>query len=343
MTSRMSVLPHLTKGGQLERQAMKEWLNAVLDGQIEMTEISAVLTLLSFRGETGDELAGALDSLREHLTPFHLPEPLGMEVFDTCGTGGDASGSFNISTTTAIVLAGAGIPVVKHGNRAISSRSGSADVLEALGVRIDISPESAREILTNLGVTFLWAPLYHPALKMLAPLRKSLAIRTLFNLVAPLANPALVRRQMVGVPSLPMVQKISSVLSLMGHESFCVVHGDGLDEATLAGPTTIVRLEGGQLYEKTLNPKDFNLPFVSLREIRGGTALENAEILRKVLKGTPGPFLDVTLANAALGFWTCGRVSSPAEGANLAREVIFSRKPLEILDSWIDLSKTIRS
>ena len=343
MTSRMSVLPHLTKGGQLERQAMKEWLNAVLDGQIEMTEISAVLTLLSFRGETGDELAGALDSLREHLTPFHLPEPLGMEVFDTCGTGGDASGSFNISTTTAIVLAGAGIPVVKHGNRAISSRSGSADVLEALGVRIDISPESAREILTNLGVTFLWAPLYHPALKMLAPLRKSLAIRTLFNLVAPLANPALVRRQMVGVPSLPMVQKISSVLSLMGHESFCVVHGDGLDEATLAGPTTIVRLEGGQLYEKTLNPKDFNLPFVSLREIRGGTALENAEILRKVLKGTPGPFLDVTLANAALGFWTCGRVSSPAEGANLARDVIFSRKPLEILDSWIDLSKTIRS
>ncbi len=343
MTSRMSVLPHLTKGGQLERQAMKEWLNAVLDGQIEMTEISAVLTLLSFRGETGDELAGALDSLREHLTPFHLPEPLGMEVFDTCGTGGDASGSFNISTTTAIVLAGAGIPVVKHGNRAISSRSGSADVLEALGVRIDISPESAREILMNLGVTFLWAPLYHPALKMLAPLRKSLAIRTLFNLVAPLANPALVRRQMVGVPSLPMVQKISSVLSLMGHESFCVVHGDGLDEATLAGPTTIVRLEGGQLYEKTLNPKDFNLPFVSLREIRGGTALENAEILRKVLKGTPGPFLDVTLANAALGFWTCGRVSSPAEGANLARDVIFSRKPLEILDSWIDLSKTIRS
>ncbi|MHB1927145.1 MAG: anthranilate phosphoribosyltransferase [Leptospirillum sp.] len=339
----MSVLPHLTKGGQMERQAMKEWLNAVLDGQIEMTEISAVLTLLSFRGETGDELAGALDSLREHLTPFILPEPLGMEVFDTCGTGGDASGSFNISTTTAIVLAGAGIPVVKHGNRAISSRSGSADVLEALGVRIDISPESAREILMNLGVTFLWAPLYHPALKMLAPLRKSLAIRTLFNLVAPLANPALVRRQMVGVPSLPMVQKISSVLSLMGHESFCVMHGDGLDEATLAGPTTIVRLEGGQLYEKTLNHKDFNLPFVSLREIRGGTALENAEILRKVLKGTPGPFLDVTIANAALGFWTCGRVSSPAEGANLAREVIFSRKPLEILDSWIDLSKTIRS
>lgn len=343
MTSRMSVLPHLAKGGQMERQAMKEWLNAVLDGQIEMTEISAVLTLLSFRGETVDELAGALDSLREHITPFLLPEPLGREVFDTCGTGGDASGSFNISTTTAIVLAGAGIPVVKHGNRAISSRSGSADVLEALGVRIDISPESAMEILLNLGVTFLWAPLYHPALKMLAPLRKSLAIRTLFNLVAPLANPSLVRRQMVGVPSLPMVRKISSVLSLAGHESFCVMHGDGLDEATLAGPTTIVRLEGGQLYEKTLNPKDFNLPFVSLREIRGGTALENAEILRKVLKGTPGPFLDVTLANAALGFWTVGRVSSPADGTNLAREVISSRKPLEILDSWIDLSKTIRS
>ncbi len=340
MTRGFSVLPFLAKGGQMDRQVMKAWLDAALDGKVESTEVAAVLALLSFRGETGEEMAGALDSLREHLVPFPVPAGMEDDLFDTCGTGGDGSGSFNISTTVAFLLAGAGIPVVKHGNRAISSQSGSADVLEALGIRIDLDPEKSSALLSRQGITFLWAPLYHPALKVLAPLRKSLGIRTIFNLVAPLANPARVRRQIVGVASLSLVPKISSVLAMMGQESFCVVHGDGLDEATLGGPTTVVRYHLGKWEEKTLHPSDFGLPFSPLEKIRGGSAADNAEILRKVLNGKASPFLDVTLANAALGLWTWGKASSPREGVELAREVLCSRKPLEILDSWIDLSRT---
>lgn len=335
------VLPLLVKGGQLERPVMKEWMDAALEGQLKDSEIAAVLTVLSFRGETEEEMAGTLDSLQEHLLPFPVPEGMAEDLFDTCGTGGDGSGSFNISTTVSFLLAGAGIPVVKHGNRAISSRSGSADVLEALGIRIDLDPIKASEVLSRQGITFLWAPLYHPALKILAPLRKSLGIRTIFNLVAPLANPARIRRQIVGVASLPMVSKTSSVLAMMGRKSFCVVHGDGLDEATLGGPTSVVRYHEGKREEKTLHPSDFGLPFVPLEKVRGGSAEDNAEILKKVLNGTDGPFLDLTLANAALGLWTWGKVASPREGVELARDVLHSRKPLEILDSWVELSQTI--
>ena len=335
-----SVLPLLVKGGQMKRSVIKEWMDSALENRLEDSEIGAVLTILSFRGESEEEMAGTLDSLKEHLIPFPVREGMEEDLFDTCGTGGDGSGSFNISTTVSFLLAGAGIPVVKHGNRAVSSRSGSADVLEALGIRIDLDPIKASEVLSRQGLTFLWAPLYHPALKILAPLRKSLGIRTIFNLVAPLANPARIRRQIVGVSSLSMVSKIASVLGMMGQKSFCVLHGDGLDEATLGGPTSLVRYYEGKCEEMTLHPSDFGLPFVPLEKIRGGSATDNAEILRKVLNGTEGPFLDVTLANAALGLWTWGKVASPRDGVALAREVLYSRKPLEILDSWVEMSKT---
>ncbi|AFS54145.1 Anthranilate phosphoribosyltransferase [Leptospirillum ferriphilum] len=338
-----SMLPLLVKGGQMKRAVVKEWMDAALEGRLEDTEIAAVLSVLSFRGESEEELAGTLDSLKEHLVPFPVPEGMAGDLFDTCGTGGDGSGSFNISTTVSFLLAGAGIPVVKHGNRAISSRSGSADVLEALGIRIDVDPNTASTLLCRQGLTFLWAPLYHPALKVLAPLRKRLGIRTIFNLVAPLANPARIRRQIVGVSSLSMLPKVASVLGLMGKTSFCVLHGDGLDEATLGGPTSLVRYQEGKCEEMILHPSDFGLPFVPLEKIRGGSAADNAEILRKVLNGTEGPFLDVTLANAALGLWTWGKVSSPRDGVEMAREVLYSRKPLEILDSWVEASKTTPS
>lgn len=336
-------LPILLGGGSLDRASMKQWLGNVLCGGVPEYEVAAVLTALSMKGESEGELSGALDSLREHLLPFSLPEKIRGDALDTCGTGGDGSGSFNISTTASFVLAGGGVPVVKHGNRAVSSRSGSADVLEALGIRIDVSPERSRECLEKLGITFLWAPLYHPALKLLAPLRRGMGIRTLFNLVAPLASPAFVRRQILGVSSPQFVSRLAGVLAGAGHESFCVIHGAGLDEATLSGITRIIRSVRGDRTERDLRPGDFGLPEVSLGEIAGGTARENADILRNVLTGTPGPFLDVTLANAALGFWVAERVSGPREGAAMALEVIHSKKPLEILDEWVELSRTIHS
>ncbi|MHB1604954.1 MAG: anthranilate phosphoribosyltransferase [Leptospirales bacterium] len=336
-------LPVLLAGGTLDRLSMKQWLGSVLCGEVSDCEVAAVLTALSMRGESEEELAGALDSLRDHMTPFPLPERFQKPAFDTCGTGGDGSDSFNISTTVAFVLAAGGVPVVKHGNRAVSSRSGSADVLESLGIRIDLSPERSLEILEKLGIAFLWAPLYHPALKLLAPLRRGLGIRTLFNLVAPLASPGLVRKQILGVSSLHLVSKLAGVLDRVGHEAFCVIHGDGLDEATLSGRTRVIRCVRGDRIERDLLPNDFGLPEVPLGRIKGGSAQENADILRSVLKGTPGPFLDVTLANAALGFWVAELARTPREGVSMAREVIHSEKSLEILDQWVELSQTIPS
>ncbi|MHB1285818.1 MAG: anthranilate phosphoribosyltransferase [Leptospirales bacterium] len=336
-------LPVLLGGGSLDRVSMKQWLDGVLCGRVPEYEVSAVLTALAMKGESEGELSGTLDSLREHLLPFPLPERLKGTAIDTCGTGGDHSGSFNISTTVSFVLAGGGIPVIKHGNRAISSRSGSADVLEALGIRIDIAPDQSRQLLETLGIVFLWAPLYHPALKLLAPLRKGLGIRTLFNLVAPLASPAFVRKQILGVSSPHLVPRLTGVLERAGHESFCVIHGDGLDEATLSGATRIIRSVRGTRLERELWPGDFGLSEVPVKNVLGGTAKENAEILRNVLSGTPGPFLDVTLANAALGFWVAEKVAGPREGVAMAREVIYSKKPLEILEEWVELSRTIPS
>lgn len=336
-------LPVLLGGGSLDRLSMNQWLGGVLGGGVPEYEVAAVLTALSMRGESEEELSGALDSLREHMTPFHLPERFQNTALDTCGTGGDGSGSFNISTTVAFVLAAGGVPVVKHGNRAVSSRSGSADVLEALGIRIDLSPKRSLDFLERLGIAFLWAPLYHPALKLLAPLRRGLGIRTLFNLVAPLASPALVRKQILGVPSPHLVPKLSGVLDKVGHEAFCVIHGDGLDEATLSGVTRVIRCVRGDWMDRELLPGDFGLPEASLGQIMGGSAHRNAEILRSVLNGTPGPFLDVTLANAALGFWVAEKVETPREGVAMASEVIHAGKSLEILDEWVELSRTIPS
>lgn len=336
-------LPKILGGKSLSREETCLWLNDVLEGKVPDCETGAVLSALAMKGESSDELSGILDSLREHLVGFPLPPEYLPAAIDTCGTGGDGSGSFNVSTTVAFILAGGSIPVVKHGNRAISSRAGSADVLEALGIRIDVSPERSLSHLERLGITFLWAPLYHPALKVLAPIRKALGVRTVVNLVAPLANPALLKRQILGVSSPELVPILADVLEKEGAGAYCVVHGDGLDEATLSGPSRVCRMKGGVRTEEIFYPEDFGLPSSPKNSVAGGDASRNAAIVRTVLSGEPGPFLDYALANAALGLWVSERVSDLREGVAFARETIRSKKPMEILDEWIRRSQEIPS
>ncbi len=333
-----TVLQRVISGERLSRLEMDRWLTSVVSGQEPEVVVSAVLATMSYRGESVSELSGALDALKRVMIPF--PSGSFGPLFDTCGTGGDGKGSFNISTTVAIVLAAGGIPVVKHGGRAVSSRSGSADVLEALGIQVDLPVERSLEIFSELGIVFLWAPLYHPALKGLAPLRRSLQIRTLFNMIAPLANPAGVSRQMLGVSSEALVVPMAELLLSHGSKEFIVMCGQGLDEATLAGRTIFAIGRGGEIQEGALMPGDFGLPLTPVSAISGGDCFENASIVRRVLAGEEGPYLDYVLANAALGFQITGHADSPLDGVRIAREVVMSGRGEELLNRWRDLCQT---
>ncbi len=333
-----TVLQRVISGERLSRLEMDRWLTSVVSGQEPEVVVSAVLATMSYRGESVSELSGALDALKRVMIPF--PSGSFGPLFDTCGTGGDGKGSFNISTTVAIVLAAGGIPVVKHGGRAVSSRSGSADVLEALGIQVDLPVERSLEIFSELGIVFLWAPLYHPALKGLAPLRRSLQIRTLFNMIAPLANPAGVSRQMLGVSSEALVVPMAELLLSHGSKEFIVMCGQGLDEATLEGRTIFAIGRGGEIQEGALMPGDFGLPLTPVSSISGGDCFENASIVRRVLAGEEGPYLDYVLANAALGFQITGHADSPLDGVRIAREVVMSGRGEELLNRWRDLCQT---
>lgn len=330
-----TVLQRVVTGERLSRLEMDQWISSVIAGGESELVVSAVLATLAYRGESVSELSGALDALKRVMIPF--PSGNVGPLFDTCGTGGDGMGTFNISTTVALVLAAGGIPVVKHGGRAVSSRSGSADVLEALGIRVDLPVERSLEIFSELGVVFLWAPLYHPALKGLAPLRRSLQIRTLLNMIAPLANPAGVSRQMLGVSSDAMVSPMAQLLASQGSREFFVVCGQGLDEVTLEGRTTFAIGRGGEIHEGYLTARDFGLPLTPVSAISGGDPFENASIIRRVLSGEEGPYMDYVLANAALGFQLAGHASGPLEGVQMARDVVMSRRAEELLERWGEL------
>jgi len=333
-----TILQRVSAGEQLSRSEMDQWISTVMAGGESEPVVAAVLSILAYRGESVSELSGALDALKRVMIPF--PSRNAGPLFDTCGTGGDGKGTFNVSTTVAIVLAAGGIPVVKHGGRAVSSRSGSADVLEALGIRVDLPVERSIEIFSELGVVFLWAPLYHPALKGLAPLRRSLQIRTLLNLIAPLANPAGVTRQMLGVSSSEMVSPMAQLLASHGSQEFFVVCGQGLDEVTLEGRTTFAIGRGGEIHEGTFTARDFGLPLTPVSAISGGDPFENASIIRRVLSGEEGPYLDYVLANAALGFQITGHANDPIEGVQMARDVVMSRRAEDLLERWRELCQT---
>jgi anthranilate phosphoribosyltransferase len=292
-----------------------------MSGEATPSQMGGLLMALRVRGETVDEITGAVTAMRAKMLRVEAP----ADAIDVVGTGGDASGSYNISTCAAFIVAGAGVPVAKHGNRALSSRAGAADVLAALGVNIDLPPNEVGRCITEAGIGFMFAPAHHPAMKNVGPTRVELGTRTIFNLLGPLSNPAGVRRQMVGVFSRQWIEPIAQVLKNLGSASVWVVHGsDGLDEITISGPTYVAALENGSVRTFEITPEEAGLSRVKPEALRGGTADENARALSEVLKGVKGPFRDVAMLNAAAGLIVAGRAKELKQGVALAAKSIDS-------------------
>ncbi len=302
-------------------------------------EIAAFLTALQAKGETAGEVAGIAEVIMENST-FQLP--VMSDVMDNCGTGGDQSSSFNISTTSAFVIAGAGIKVAKHGNRSVTSKSGSADVLEALGISLSLTKDQAEELLQENNIAFLFAPNVHTSLQPFTKVRRALGIRTVFNLIGPLVNPVNLDSQLLGVYDASFMKMLAEALRKLGRKRALVVHGaGGLDEATLAGENQFVLLDGGEISSFSLSPEDAGLPEYPVEAICGGGPRENAEILLNVLKGKKSAYYDTVLLNAGLGIYTSGKAGNIREGIEMARESIESGQAYERLQYLIEYSKKI--
>jgi len=312
-----------------------EAFDRMMSGEATPSQMGALLMALRVRGETVEEITGAVTTMRAKMLQVEAPP----DAIDVVGTGGDASGSFNISTCAAFIAAGAGVPVAKHGNRALSSRSGAADVLSALGVRIELSPPAISRCIAEAGIGFMFAPAHHPAMKHVGPTRVELGTRTIFNLLGPLANPAGVKRQLVGVFSRHWVEPLAVVLKNLGSVRAIVVHGsDGLDEITTAGPTSIASFENGEVRSFQIAPEDVGLAMVKPEALRGGTAEENAEALLEVLRGRKGPYRDVAVFNAAAALVVAGRAEDFKDGVKLAQRSIDSSEAEGRLDRLIVVS-----
>jgi anthranilate phosphoribosyltransferase len=309
-----SIIAKVATGATLSREEAASAFDRMMSGEATPSQLGGLLMALRVRGETIEEITGAVSAMRAKMLQVDAP----AEAVDVVGTGGDGSGSVNVSTCAAFIVAGAGVPVAKHGNRALSSRSGSADVLSALGVRIDISPQQVSRCIREAGIGFMFAQAHHPAMKNVNPTRVELATRTIFNLLGPLSNPAGVKRQMVGVFSRQWVQPLAQVLKNLGSTSVWVVHGsDGLDEITLTGPTFVAALENGVIRTFEVSPEDVGFKCVAGEALKGGDAAANAVALRNVLEGVPGPYRDVALLNAAAALVVTGRASDLKEGVSL--------------------------
>jgi len=306
-----SIIGKVATGATLSRDEAASAFDSMMSGEATPSQMGGLLMALRVRGETVDEITGAVSAMRSKMLRVTAP----ADAIDVVGTGGDGSGTFNISTATALLVASMGVPVAKHGNRAITSRSGSADVLSSLGVKIDITPERVGRCVAEAGIGFMFAPSHHPAMKNVGPTRVELATRTIFNLLGPLSNPAGVKRQMVGVFSKQWVLPLAQVLKNLGAESVWVVHGsDGLDEITLTGPTSVAALENGNVRSFEVTPEDAGLPRAGAGALKGGDADANAAALRGVLDGKPSPYRDVALFNAAAALIVAGRAKDLKEG-----------------------------
>jgi len=315
----------------LSESDAREAALALMSGEVPPAQAGGLLSALRVRGENGGEILGFARALREHAAPFILS---GDGLIDTCGTGGDSLRTFNVSTLAGIVAAACGARVAKHGNRAVSSRCGSADLLEALGVKIDGAPRLVARCIEEAGFGFLFAPNYHPTLRQLAPLRRELGFRSIFNLVGPLANPARVTRQVVGVPSAAYLLPVAEALQALGLDHAFVAHGaDGADEISLTGPTTLIEVRPGRLDTLMIHPEDAGLPTCRSEDLAGGDAAENAAIANRILEGERGPAHDFVVINAAAALVVAGRAGSLREGAVQAREALLSRRARAVLDA----------
>jgi anthranilate phosphoribosyltransferase len=335
MVELKALIAKVASGAAMSREESAGVFDLMMAGEATPSQMGGLLMGLRVRGETVDEITGAVSAMRAKMIKVDAP----ANAIDVVGTGGDASGSYNISTCAAFIVAGAGVPVAKHGNRALSSRSGSADVLQALGVKIDLAPEKIGRCIREAGIGFMFAPAHHPATKNVAPTRVELGTRTIFNLLGPVSNPAGVKRQMVGVFSRQWVEPIAQVLGNLGSQAAWVVHGsDGLDEITTSGTTSVAALENGKVRTFEISPEDAGLKRSSAEALRGGDAEANATALLNVLKGKPGPFRDVALLNAAAALIVAGLAKDLKSGVAIAQKAIDSGEAEGRLDRLIAIS-----
>ena len=335
MDALKALIGKVATGETLSREEAANAFDRMMSGEATPSQMGALLMGLRLRGETVEEITGAVTTMRAKMLKVAAPP----DAIDVVGTGGDASGSYNISTCAAFVVAGAGVPIAKHGNRALSSRSGAADVLGALGVKIDLSPSEITRCIYEAGVGFMFAPAHHPAMKNVGPTRVELGTRTIFNLLGPLSNPASVKRQMVGVFSRQWVEPLAQVLKNLGSERAYVVHGsDGLDEITTSGPTAVAALENATVTTFEIKPDELGLTTSKPEQLRGGDAETNAVALTDVLKGKKGPFRDVALLNAAAAIVVAGKAKDLKEGIAVATKSLDSAEAEGRLDRLIAIS-----
>ena len=316
-----SIIGKVATGASLSREEAASAFDAVMSGEATPSQMGGLLMALRVRGETVEEITGAVTAMRSKMLTVDAP----ADAVDIVGTGGDGSGSVNVSTCASFIVSGAGLPVAKHGNRALSSRSGAADVLASLGVKIDLKPEQVGRCIRECGIGFMFAPAHHPAMKNVGPTRTELATRTIFNLLGPLSNPAGVKRQMVGVFSRQWVQPLAQVLKNLGAESVWVVHGsDGLDEITLTGPTFVAALENGNIRSFEVTPEEAGLARAGGEGLKGGDANVNAVALQTVLDGKPSAYRDVALLNAAAALIVAGKAKTLKDGVALGTKSLDS-------------------
>lgn len=331
-----ALLTKVATGAPMTREESAHAFDKMMSGEATPSQMGGLLMALRVRGETVDEIAGAVATMRAKMTRVQAP----ADAIDVVGTGGDAAGSYNISTCASFIVAGAGVPVAKHGNRALSSKSGAADVLAALGVNIELGPDGIARCIREAGIGFMFAPMHHPAMKHVGPTRVELATRTIFNLLGPLSNPAGVKRQMVGVFAKHWIEPLANVLAALGSEKAWVVHGsDGLDEITTTGPTHVAELDKGKVRTFEISPADVGLRVAQPAELKGAEAAFNAEALRAVLDGQMGPFRDVAMFNAAAALLIAGKGANLKEAFAVAEKSVDSGAAKQRLDKLVAVSK----
>ena len=336
-------------GHNLSEGEMIEVMNQIMGGEATPAQIGAFVTALRMKGETIEEITGAARVMRDRATPIHVGAALDIDreeinldretILDTCGTGGSGTRSFNISTTVAFVVAACGVRVAKHGNRSVSSACGSADVLEALGVNLSVTPDLVERCIKEVGVGFLFAPALHGAMKHAIGPRREIGIRTIFNILGPLTNPAGADRQVLGVYREDLVEVMAKVLSRLGCRRGFVVHGlDGMDEITLTGPTRVGEIRQQEVHLTTIEPEDFNFTRCTLTELQGGDAKVNAAIVRDILSGTASPRRDIVLLNAAYGLVAAGAADQVEAGLEMARSAIDAGRAMSKLDALVAMT-----
>lgn len=329
-------LNQVVSGENLSRQEALESMQTIMSGNASEAQIGSLLTALRIKGETSEEIAGFAESMRSHTVKVNCSQ---TDLLDTCGTGGDRKGTFNISTTVAFVVAGAGAAVAKHGNHGVSSSSGSADVLKALGVRIDLPAQNVASVIEDAQIGFLYAPTFHPAMKYAGKTRRELGFRTVFNVLGPLTNPLSAERQLMGVYDRSLTQKLAEVLLQLHTRHAMVVHGlDGLDEISTTSQTQVSEVVDGKIRSYMIDPAEYGLPLAGLDDISGGTPEENADIIKTILQGNPGARRDLVLLNAAAALVVADKAENIREGMILAAESIDSGAAQAKLDRMRELT-----